>query len=461
VPHPWLVRLFPLMLLLLLAPILFAGSWATLALHLLAFFWGLLVCHGELARDRPTTNHLTEYYLLMSLGGVLGGMFNGLLAPVAFRWHLEYPLAIALAGWLVAQSGTSLRDVQHVAERRATLAALVCVTLLLGVLVKTSPATERPVALVAGVALAMPILAVLFVMGRWKLYCAVLAIALVAGEVAPPFQGEVLYTGRGYFGVHRVLANQAPDGPVYHHLVHGSTIHGRQARSSERLCEPLTYYHRTGPLGDVFAALPRASDRRVAIVGLGTGAMITYARPGDVFTFYEIDPLVRQIAETPEYFSFLSDCCQGRYEIVLGDGRLQLAATNQRYDVMIFDAFSSDAVPVHLLTREALALYESRLATGGWLVFHASNTHLDLARVLAALAAERKLACAVRADLQLTREEFRAGKASSTYVVLARSRDDLGDLARHPQWQTPRVAPDTPVWSDDSSNILQALIRER
>jgi spermidine synthase len=270
-----------------------------------------------------------------------------------------------------------------------------------------------------------------------------------------------LYTGRGYFGVHRVLANRDPEGLVYHHLVHGSTIHGRQARSDSRRCEPLTYYHRSGPLGDVFAALPEKPNRRVAIVGLGTGAMVCYARPGDVFTFYEIDPLVREIAQTPEYFSFLSDCRQGQYEIVLGDGRLQLAAADQRYGVMIFDAFSSDAVPVHLLTREAITLYERRLDPSGLLVFHASNTHLDLARVLAALAADLKLACVVRADVQLTPEEFRTGKASSTYVVLARSRANLGALATHPRWHSPRVPPGTPVWTDDSSNILGALLSEQ
>jgi hypothetical protein len=457
VPNELLVRFFPLVLMLLLAPVLFSGSWSAMALHLAAFFWGLLVCHGELARDRPAPTHLTEYYLLMSLGGMLGGVFNGLLAPVVFRWHLEYPLTIALAGWLAATSHSSAPADR---AKTARLVALAAVTLLIGLLVRSSPATERPVGLVAAVAVALPVLAILFVMQRWRLFGIVLTVCLVANEVAAPFAGDVLYTGRGYFGVHRVVANRDPEGLLYHHLLHGSTVHGRQARSSRRQCEPLTYYHRSGPLGDVFDALPDHPQRRVAVVGLGTGAMICYAREGDEFAFYEIDPLVQQIAHTPEYFSFLSDCSQGRYDVILGDGRLQLAAASEgRFDVMVFDAFSSDAVPVHLLTREALTMYENKLAAGGLLVFHASNTHLDLSRVLAALAADLKLACVVRHDVQLSLEEFRAGKASSTYVVLARRREDLAALAKLRQWTRPQIPPGTPVWTDDFSNILGALLR--
>ncbi len=452
-----LVRYFPLLLLLLVAPILFSGSGPALVLHLIAFFWGLLVCHGLLARDRPGTDHLTEYYLLMSLGGVLGGVLHGLIAPLVFRWQLEYPLTIALAAWLV----TSRQDANARLSQRARLIALAAITLLMGLLVRSFPATERPLGLVIFVALALPALAALFALARWRAYCLVLGTCLVAAEVAAPFNGQVLYTGRGYFGVHRVLANQDEQRVLYHHLVHGSTVHGRQARLPSRTCDPLTYYHRTGPLGDLFAALPPQPNRRVAIVGLGTGAMICYARPGDEFTFYEIDPLVQQIAETPAYFSFLSECCQGRYEIVLGDGRLQLAATSRQYDVMIFDAFSSDAVPVHLLTREALAMYLSKLAPDGVLVFHASNMHLDLSRVLAALAAELKLVCLARADVQITDSEFQSGKTSSTYVALARSPEDLGTLADHPHWRPPLVTPGTPIWTDNYSNILGALMSQR
>lgn len=457
VPHDALRRLFPVMLLLLVTPIVISGVWPSLALHLTAFLWGTLLCHGELARDRPSPSHLTEFYLCMSIGGVLGGVFNALLAPVLFPWTLEFPLAIALSAWLMADRNPTARRVTA-----GPLAALVAATLLVGVLRLTSPETERPVTLVLGIVVAMPVLAGLFVLGRNTSFCVVLALCLVAGEIAPPFSGDVLYTGRGYFGVHRVLANQDEQGVVYHHLVHGATVHGRQARTPSRECEPLTYYHPSGPLGDVFKSLSDKPPRQVAIVGLGTGAMACYAREGDQFTFYEIDPLVRQVAGTPEYFGFLSQCMRGKYEIVLGDGRLQLApAATHSYDLMIFDAFSSDAVPVHLLTREAITLYESKLADGGCLVFHASNAHLDLESVLAALAADLGFVCASRRDVQLTMEEFLAGKTPSTYVVIARQRRDLGRLLELPTWQERKPAKGTPLWTDDYSNILGALKWQR
>jgi hypothetical protein len=386
----------------------------------------------------------------MSAGGVLGGVFNALLAPAVFPWTLEFPLAIALAAWLMTDREGSF-------AKRGQLAALVAAILLVGVLLRTSPATERPLMLVIGIVTAMPVLAGLFVIGRNRAFCAVLALCLVAGEIAPPFSGEMLYTGRGYFGVHRVLANQDEQGVVYHHLVHGATIHGRQARTPSRQCEPLTYYHPSGPLGDVFKTLASKPPRRVAIVGLGTGAMACYARAGDRFTFYEIDPLVQRIAEKPEFFSFLSQCMQGTYEVVLGDGRLQLAAAEPGHDLMVFDAFSSDAVPVHLLTREAITLYESKLAESGWLVFHASNAHLDLEGVLAALADDFGFACASRRDVHLTSEEFLAGKTPSTYVVIARQRRDLARLLELPTWQERLPTRGTPLWTDDYSNILGAL----
>jgi hypothetical protein len=299
----------------------------------------------------------------------------------------------------------------------------------------------------------------LYLVGAWRSFAVVLVAILVYDQVAAPFAGEVLHTARGYFGIHRVVANRDPNGVVYHHLLHGGTIHGRQARTSQRLCEPLTYYHPTGPLGDVFEARQRfRPPQQVAVVGLGTGAMACFSKPSAEWTFYEIDPLVRNIAETPEYFSFLSGCTAGKYSIVLGDGRLQLAAASTaRNDLIVFDAFSSDAVPVHLLTREALALYEQRLADGGWLVFHASNTHLDLEAVLARLAADAGLACLACREEQISDEQFQAGKTPSTYVVMARLRGELETLAAVDRWHAPPVNKEIAVWTDDFSNLVEVL----
>jgi hypothetical protein len=319
--------------------------------------------------------------------------------------------------------------------------------------------SERPLELVAATALALPLLMGLYLYGRQKWFAAVLTAALAFSSIAPPFTGDVLYTGRGYFGVHRVIANRDEDQVVYHHLLHGGTVHGRQARTPERMCEPLTYYHPTGPLGDIFTGREQhAPPRRVSIVGLGSGAMACFARGGSQFTFYEIDPLVRDIAQTSAYFSYLDRCSSGGHSIVLGDGRMALErAPAASYDLMIFDAFSSDAVPVHLLTREALRVYLDKLADGGWLVFHASNTYLDLEAVLARLAADADLACLSCRDLDVSPEQFRAGKTPSTYVVMARKRADLAALAEIARWQEPRVDPENAVWTDDFSNLIEVL----
>jgi hypothetical protein len=454
VPHAWLVRVFPLLLMLLLAPILVTATWQALALHLIVFTAGALVCHGELARLRPPPEQLTEFYFWMSLGGVLGGAFCGLLAPALFPWLLEYPLTIGLAAWLAADA-----EVGRTAAKTSRLAGLAVVTAIFAWLSTTLAPTERPPLLVAAVAVALLILVGLYLAQRWRWFAALLCAVLVFDQIAGPFAGDVLYTARGYFGMHRVIANRDPQGQVYHHLLHGGTVHGRQSRSPQRLCEPLTYYHPSGPLGDIFAARKRlAPPGQVAVVGLGTGAMACYSEPSMEMTFYEIDPLVQAIAETPAYFSFLSHCSQGKYSIVLGDGRLRLAkAPAHRYELILFDAFSSDAVPVHLLTREALALYQQKLADGGWLVFHASNTHLDLEAVLARLADDAGLACLSCNERQITTEQFEAGKTPSTYVVMARDSRDLAALSAIPRWQAPRVDPTIAVWTDDFSNLIEVL----
>jgi hypothetical protein len=454
VPHTWLVRAFPLLTLLLIAPILVSTTLPALALHLLTFLAAALVCHGELARLRPAPEHLTEFYFWMSLGGVLGGAFCGLLAPAVFPWLLEYPLTVALTAMLVAGA-----NVEQASSRRFRLIGLAAMTLTIALMSTRLPPTERPPELVGFAAVSLLLLVGLYLAGLGRWFALVLGLVLVFDQVAAPFSGQVLYTVRGYFGIHRVIANRDAQGRPYHHLTHGGTIHGRQARFEPRLCEPLTYYHPTGPLGDVFAARKQTgSPRQVAIVGLGSGAMACYSDAAMELIFYEIDPLVRNLAETPSYFSFLSDCSPGKYSIVIGDGRLRLAEERDaRFDLMIFDAFSSDAVPMHLLTREALALYEQKLAEGGWLVFHASNTHLDLKAALARLADDAGLACLSCSEEALSVEAFRAGKTPSTYVVMARKPSDLAPLAANARWRSPPLDQSITVWTDDFSNLIEVL----
>jgi hypothetical protein len=203
----------------------------------------------------------------------------------------------------------------------------------------------------------------------------------------------------------------------------------------------------------------RPGRPNVAIVGLGAGSLATYAEPSQAWTMYEIDPAIERIARDPRYFTFLRDSRAGSLDVVLGDARLQLRdAPEHGYGLIVLDAFSSDAIPMHLLTREALRLYLEKLAEGGMIGFHISNRYVDLAPVLGALARDAKLACRVRYDLTLTPEEQQAGKECSTGVVMAVRDEDLGVLARDPSWQVPQLRTHESVWTDDFSNIIEHFI---
>jgi len=274
------------------------------------------------------------------------------------------------------------------------------------------------------------------------------ASMLVAGALfGSSGWGEVLHAERTFFGVYRVSAE--PDSGFLV-LFHGTTIHGRQVRGATRP-EPLTYYHRGSPIGDVMASVDERTS--VGVVGLGVGSLAAYARPGDRWTFYEIDPAVERIARDPRFFSFL-EVCGSRCRVVLGDARLSLTASQQVHDLLVLDAFSSDAIPVHLLTSEALATYVSRLAPHGMLAFHVSNNHLDLVPVLARLAHAFGLASAWRLDVVV--DPSRTGNSSSLWVVMARRREDLGTIAADQRWKV--LGSDArPVWSDDFSNIWTAI----
>jgi spermidine synthase len=281
-------------------------------------------------------------------------------------------------------------------------------------------------------------------------FAASIATMLVAATIALNAQRPALHLSRTFFGVYRVSADAENR---YHALFHGTTLHGLQAMDPARQLEPLTYFHRNGPIGQAFAELPVVgATKDIAVVGLGAGTLASYWKPGQRWTFYEIDPEVERIARTPAYFTYLSGCGP-QCRVVLGDARVSLThAKPQEYGLIVLDAFSSDAIPMHLLTAEALSLYLSRLAPGGALAFHITNRHLSLAPVLARLAESRGLA--VRWEHQNTGT---AEQLPSEWMVMARAPDDLGSLTSDPRWSIPPVPPSTPLWTDDFSNILSVL----
>jgi hypothetical protein len=445
---PVVDRFMPLVILPLMA-LMIAGAgialWMAAPLHLAAFTMAALVCHGRLAADRPAPIHLTEFYFWLAFGGMLGGVFNSLAAPLLFTRVIEYPLVLVLAlaarrgQRLATESSWSLND----------LAVPIGVgALSAGFIVWLQPGPEGARVFVAG--LGLPAL-VAFTQSRAPMrFAASVAAMLLAGVLAANAQAQALYVSRTFFGVYRVTTDPTNR---YHTLFHGTTLHGLQAIDPAKQHEPMAYFHRQGPIGQIFAGLPDVAARRdIAVVGLGVGTLASYRTPGQQWTFYEIDPEVERIARNDAHFSYLQSCGDG-CRVVLGDARLSLAnAPRNGYGLLVLDAFSSDAVPVHLMTSEALGLYLSRLAPGGALAFHITNRHLILAPVVARLAL--KYGLAVRWQPHTANQP---GQFSSEWLVMARSAADLGALAADPRWRTPAIPQSTPLWTDDFSNILSVL----
>ena len=427
-----------------------------LLLHLVTFFLVALACHGELARTRPPARHLTEFYLIMSAGGALGGLFNAVLAPLLFDTLLEYPIAL-VAACLVRPAAPGVGRPGRTGLELALAAALVLVATVL--FVSQAPAVppelrfRTPLEVKVGAIVVLALLC-LRLQGARREFAAAIALLLAAGEVEQRLNRPSLLRERNFFGPREVRNDLSG---YYRMLLHGTTQHGLQSLQPDRRREALSYYHSTGALGDVFRTL-RASlePRRVAIVGLGTGAIATYARPGERWEFYEIDADMVRMARDSTYFTYLADA-RGRMDVVLGDGRLRLGEVpDGTYHLIVLDAFSSDAIPVHLMTREALAMYLRKTAPGGLVAFHVSNRYLRLEPVLGRLARDLGVQARVR-HRGPTDAERKRGIYDATWVVVGRSKADVAALERVPGWVAVAVDGEVEGWSDDFSNLVKVL----
>ncbi len=426
-------------------PILFL-----IPLHLVFFLMAALLCHGQLANNRPPASHLVEYYFWIALGGMAGGVFNALLAPVIFNRILEYPIAIVLACLAFRHPAAEPQTARLSRLIMALPAGILLLTAALSLAFRASsmPSIEK-LTMIAGI----PIMAAYML--RRLPHCLGLSIAAVMiGSIFYSATGlRLIHIERNFFGLLRVTADAAA---TQHQLYNGDTVHGKQFMDAQRQCEPLAYYHRSGPLGEVFEAFnARAASNRIAVIGLGTGAMAAYATPGQEWTFYEINPAVLKIAQTPGYFTYLRDCSAAPVRAILGDARLRLReAPEGHYALIVLDAFSSDAVPTHLITREALRLYFSKLAPGGMMAFHLSNRSLDLSRVLSDFTRKDNLSGFFYNDNE---RDAASGKDPSSWAVMARRDIDLNGLASNPHWQSLNTVRRSVAWTDDFSNILHVL----
>ena len=425
--------------------------WLLVLLHLFFFFAASLACHRRLANSRPPAEHLTDFYLCLSAGGVLGGIFNALIAPTIFNSVVEYPLAMILACVLGRESPKTVGSRQ---TRWLDLLLPVGIGVLSAVLALVlARYSSMPFQLRSGIVFGLPLIGVYALVDRPIRFALAIGALMLGSSLHSGQQGYTLHAERNFFGVSRVTLDPTRR---FHRIVHGNTLHGQQFIERERRCEPLAYYHRTGPVGSIFNqfnATPASTN--VAIVGLGAGSMASYSTANQHLTFYEIDPSVIRIANNSKYFSFLQDCTAAKVEIRTGDARLRMReASEAHYGLIVLDAFSSDAIPVHLLTREALQLYLAKLAEGGMLAFHISNRCLDLEPVLLDLARDASLISRVRDEGDIDATEKANGKEPSQWVIMVRRQAELGKLARDSRWVQLRGNPEGRVWTDDFSNLL-------
>ncbi|MFB6263494.1 MAG: spermidine synthase, partial [Bradymonadaceae bacterium] len=372
----WMRTIFPaLTFAVLVVSLTDLPLYITISAHLGLFFLLALHFHGELAEDRPETPNLTEFFIWMSLGGALGGLFNALVAPVIFDRTLEYlgGLAVALAS--IRPNADRIDD-----PFQPTWVA---------------PAAYAPLALVylywieylelgdtwtMGVSAAAVVAATALALWQPRLENVALAGVFLLGSTSFMTIPGIVDYERSFFGSYSIY-DRRHDGRRFRSFSHGTTNHGVQALGGDLKQTPLGYHHPKGPVGQILEAVPHD---RVAVAGLGTGAMAAYAGPGAHFDFLEIDPAVERIAR--EHFTYLDQC--GRHcDVHIGDARQLLEQRpDGTYDIIFMDAYNSDSVPTHLLTREALQLYLDKLDRDGVVVFHVSNRYLDVEGVVGSLA---------------------------------------------------------------------------
>ncbi len=454
---PVLVRLQPV---LTAGVAVFIGATAIpaqilLVVHLAPFFVAAMICHQALYRSRPAASDLTSFYLYMSLGGALGGVFAALVAPHLFKTVAEYPILLVLA--LLARPGVFDTPSSVWKKEALPILAVGAVALAPGLLFGGG---------VYGPLLFRAALVALIVLIQWQSSRPIRLIALTAllfalVRIYEPGAARVVYA-RSFYGVHKVLDIEVGRARV---LVHGTTIHG-----AERLIgddgvavsgrpERLTYYYEGGPLDEALsAARARAGGSlpRVALVGLGVGALACASAPGEDWSVYEIDPELIWLSVRSGLFRTMS-ACGPDMRIVLGDARLSLAKEKQPFDLIILDAYSSDNVPVHLLTGEAMELYRSLLAPHGIIVMNISNRNMELAEVVAASAAAANLKMVSKSDL--SKPNFPATfHLPAEVAALTRDASDFGILGPTRGWKSVPVDPRFRTWTDDYSNVLGAIL---
>jgi len=436
-----LLTLFPVVCADVIAP---PGlNWALIFLHLCLLFVGALLCHTKLAESRPHSQHLTEFYFWVALGGVLGGVFTATISPLVFRTVLEYPLLVAVLAFL----RTSPDKDYKTTDADWNYPALVAVAITIIWLLFRQTNIDTDVTIPALVHTGFVFVAFKF-RHRPVRFALTLLILMIAYNITLPQYAESaerVSVTRNFFGVKKVLRSGR-----FLSLMHGDTTHGVEDTAKPGL--PISYYHPTGTMGQIMNSIGRPLGH-VAVLGLGTGTMAGYIAPDRRITFFDIDPQVEVIAR--KYFSFLSKC-GADCNVVIGDGRLELQRfPPHSFDMLMMDAFSSDSIPAHLISREAVQMYLSKLAPDGILLIHVSNRYLNVQKLAEQLVIDAGLVAFQRSESagELSKE----GKSSTNHVIAARQIEHLGQIPEMPGWNRVTEAPGIAVWTDDYSSLLELM----
>jgi spermidine synthase len=433
--------------------------WAlVIVLNIAAFAVLCLFCHSELYRRRPTPAHLTEFYFWISCGGVIGGAFAGLLAPNAFNGVYEYPILICAALLLLPGTFTG-GPREFLLKTWPIWLAIACVLAGRSLI----SATPMQFGEIAGKITLVGLVALMLLLRNQPARAAtVLVLIFIISDSFTPELNRVARI-RSFFGVHQIVETASGK---FRMLLHGTTNHGAmRIRNDDGSATtgrptPLTYYFDDAPMPSAIAMLRAKAGApiKLAVIGLGSGTLACYRRADESWTFYEIDEAVVRIARDAKMFRFLSECAPDA-PIVLGDARLTLAKSAERYDVILLDAFSSDAIPVHLLTREAFAMYRERLNPGGAIIVHISNRHLDLRDIVASAGAAMGFTTFIRFDQSSESSWNEQFRTPSIVAAMVQDQSGLETFKRDPRWKVRNKAAADAAWTDDFSNILGALLR--
>jgi len=422
--------------------------WFLVGAHILILATGALLCHTALAAKRPAPRHLTEFYFWIALGGALGGVFTAILAPTIFRTIIEYPLLVSVIAFFREdkEPGTEINGGDLILPAVLGFLVIEAAKLLQWANVDITTDWKTTLSFDAVVIL----IAYLFRRRAFRFGVTLAVLVMTYHTVLPQFFGgsQFVFTARDFFGVKGVKVDLASNS---RRLLHGDTLHGIESLDPELVGQPLSYYHETGPVGDVMTLLAERVDQHIGVVGLGTGSMAGWTAPHRHITFFDIDPQVVDIATN--FFTFLKVCGKN-CDVLIGDGRLSIEKMNDReFDLLMLDAFNSDSIPAHLVSREAVRMYLTKLKPVGFLMFHVSNRYMDVEGLIAAVVTDASLHALVRHDEPNTA----LLKTGSHYIIAAQNPEAFGSLAQNENWLVVEKPAGIHPWTDDYSNMLEIL----